>query len=192
MYAQTCKTVAMGMIYGPLYPPAYLITCFALAVSYWGTRMGIKHWYHRPPLVDSDMLDRMIEILFYIQGLGMAMSAIVANSSAGDWTTVAGPLVASPVLFGVYLCLPLSMLKCLQAHEQITDPSLEDGDGDTMGIPFAKVREKKKQLLIKYQCPLLHPGENAWDGVEKMADNKSRLIINESQSTSNMKEASAV
>eukprot|EP00966_Prymnesium_polylepis_P241655 5588218-Prymnesium_polylepis.1 len=57
LYAATVKTVAMGLMYGTMYPPAYLITAFALFISFWGTRFSISHWFKRPPAVDTDMLD---------------------------------------------------------------------------------------------------------------------------------------
>ena len=67
LYAATVKTAAMGLMYGILYPPAYLITSFAMMISYWGTRCGISYWFRRPPTIDTDMLDRMIVVLACVQ-----------------------------------------------------------------------------------------------------------------------------
>ncbi|KAL1525526.1 hypothetical protein AB1Y20_020382 [Prymnesium parvum] len=67
LYAATVKTMAMGLMYSVLYPPAYLITAGALLISYLGTRVGLAYWFRRPPTVDTDMLDRFIEELAILQ-----------------------------------------------------------------------------------------------------------------------------
>lgn len=170
MYAHSAKTFAMGVMYGPLFPPAYLITALAMGISYWATRYGIKHWYKKPAAVDVDMLDRLVGILTYIQALGIVMAAIAANAASSDWTKVAGPLVASPVVWFIAFFFPLSLFKGFQ-HVSTVD---ELETGDTGGMRYDDVEKKKGVEMLKFSCPLLVPGEKASDFVEKTAKKRAR------------------
>ena len=108
------------------------------------------------------MLDRMISMLFYMQGLGMFMSAVVAAASTGNrLSIVAGPLFASPALWCIYAIAPLSLIKSLSTHEQISDVDNSEG-GDTQGIRYDDVATVKGQVMEMYECPLLPPD---WTGV---------------------------
>ena len=50
-YSFALKTMAMGIMYGPLYPPAYLFTALGLAFSYLATRVALRYYYARPESV---------------------------------------------------------------------------------------------------------------------------------------------
>ena len=39
MYANTVKTIAMGLMYGPLFPPCYMLTFIAMVTSYISTKV---------------------------------------------------------------------------------------------------------------------------------------------------------
>ena len=55
-YALVIKSVSLGLIYGPLWPCAYLLTAIGLALSYFCTRAGLRHWYRMPANVQGDMM----------------------------------------------------------------------------------------------------------------------------------------
>jgi len=173
LYAATVKTVAMGLMYGTMYPPAYLITAFALFISFWGTRFSISHWFKRPPAVDTDMLDRMIEVLAIVQMASIAMSGIAANAATapGSWGTVAGPLIASPILWLLYAVAPWSLLSVFAKTDQLSQ------QGDTKGVRFDQVTKETGFACKLYQCPLLEPGEDAWVGVNKMSVQKNHSVV---------------
>jgi len=176
LYAASVKTVAMGLMYGTLYPPAYLITAASLLICYWGTRVGIAVWFRRPAAVDTDMLDRMIDVLSLTQGAAIALQAIIGYAAAETWEDVSSAVIASPVLWVLYQVLPLSYIPALAKHEQISALAKQEqiSGGDTQGIRFDEVTAKTGFEMEYYECPLLEPGENAWDGVEKMNDMKGR------------------
>ena len=72
-----------------------------------------------------------------LQGLAIAMSGIAAEAATDDWTVVGGPLIASPVLWTVYMLAPLSLFTVFSKHEQIS--KAEDGQGDTQGYRYDEV-----------------------------------------------------
>jgi hypothetical protein len=121
------------------------------------------------------MLERMVSVLSYVQGLSIIISAIAAAAVTDDWTVSGGPIVASPILWIFYMCAPLSMIKKFAKHDQVS----EDGGGDTQGMRHDQVKEKVGTELKPYQCPLLEPGEGAWDGVEKMSVNRGHSSLND-------------
>ena len=55
-YAFCLVAFAMGLMYGPLYPPAYLVVALGLSLKYYATRFGLRHWFGLPPTVDQDMM----------------------------------------------------------------------------------------------------------------------------------------
>ena len=59
IYAETFRSLAVGMVYAPIYPPAFLFTAWALFGNYLSTRWAISTWYMRPPLVDGQLMKRM-------------------------------------------------------------------------------------------------------------------------------------
>eukprot|EP00966_Prymnesium_polylepis_P291343 6729506-Prymnesium_polylepis.1 len=65
LYADTVKKVALGLIYGPVFPPAYLVTSLSLFNSYLCTRAGIRYWYKRPATVDFEMMMSMRTVSYY-------------------------------------------------------------------------------------------------------------------------------
>ena len=56
LYAAAAKTFALGVIYGPLFPPAYIMTAAAMLLSYVCTKVAITHWWHKPAAVDERMM----------------------------------------------------------------------------------------------------------------------------------------
>ena len=44
VYAETFRSICVGMVYAPIYPPAFLITSFALFSNLYSTRFAIATW----------------------------------------------------------------------------------------------------------------------------------------------------
>ena len=59
MYAETFKTLVLGLVYAPIYPPAFVLTSLALFSSFYSTKAGIAFWYMRPASVDGKLMKRM-------------------------------------------------------------------------------------------------------------------------------------
>lgn len=59
LYSNTMKTIALGLIYGPLYPVTFLWTSIAMVVCYSATKYNISHYSMRPPKIDEEMMDHM-------------------------------------------------------------------------------------------------------------------------------------
>ena len=72
-YALTLKSVALGLVYGPLWPPAYLLTSVGLALSWICTRFGLRHWYRSPANVDADMMMHFRYRLALVLAFAIAM-----------------------------------------------------------------------------------------------------------------------
>ena len=51
MYAVYIRIVAVGLIYGPFYTPAYAVSAVTLFLSIASMRNGIAHFYKAPPQV---------------------------------------------------------------------------------------------------------------------------------------------
>ena len=44
LYASTIKTVALCLVYAPLWPPAYIVTALALLLNYVCTKFAVAYW----------------------------------------------------------------------------------------------------------------------------------------------------
>jgi hypothetical protein len=174
MYAATIKTIGMGLLYGPLYPPIYLITAFGCLFCYWCTRYGISRWFRRPAAVNVEMFAEMQNVLTNMLAFGIFMSMISASmvapgkadgkttgeSNGEDDKTLAvgaGVLLASPILWLIYKFAPIENLEYFRPAEQIDFD--DEGEGDTKGIRFDEVEEKMGQIVEAYECPLLAAAE---------------------------------
>ena len=59
LYAETFRSIALGMLYAPIYPPSFLLIALGLCLNYYSTRFAIAKWYMRPPLVGGQLLSSM-------------------------------------------------------------------------------------------------------------------------------------
>lgn len=83
-YAYSLKTTALGLVYGPIYPLAYLITAVGLALTYLCTRVGMRYWYQRPGAVNQNMMMEMRRRLGNVLGLSVAVSCLATARSIGS------------------------------------------------------------------------------------------------------------
>lgn len=163
-YAGAIKTVGLGIIYGPLYPPSYAITSVALIFSYFCTRYGIVHWYRRPPSVDQDMMLEMRRILAFVVLLSTIVQVLAAYAATGDQHS-GGPwfvFVACPVLWLIYSFFPLGWLSAFAEVDQVDENNLDVLDAvDAEGkeIPFDQVVNHTGFEPQRYKCPLLSKAE---------------------------------
>lgn len=51
LYAANLKTVALCLLYAPLWPLAYLLTAVALGITFLATKYAVSKWYKKPPQV---------------------------------------------------------------------------------------------------------------------------------------------
>ena len=75
IYAETFRTLLLGVVYAPIYPPALLLTAFALLSSYLSTRYAISRWYMRPPLVNGSLMKRMRNACEWLALIGAFVTA---------------------------------------------------------------------------------------------------------------------
>ena len=66
VYASVVKSLAICLIYAPLWPPAYLLTAFLLLFAYICCRISIAHWYARPPPFNQTLFNDMYRALIYL------------------------------------------------------------------------------------------------------------------------------
>ena len=58
LYADVVKLVSLCLIYGPLFPFAYLLTAMRLVVQFWATLFTITFLYGRPAALTEKLMDR--------------------------------------------------------------------------------------------------------------------------------------
>ena len=63
LYASVVCAVVIGMAYGTLYPPLYLLVALVLTSNFWATKGAIHRWYGRPPYINEEMTERLRESL---------------------------------------------------------------------------------------------------------------------------------
>ena len=71
--AYTLKTTALGLVYGPIWPMAYMLTAIGFAFSWIMTRMGMRHWFAKPADVNQDMLMVFRRRLGNVMGLSVVL-----------------------------------------------------------------------------------------------------------------------
>ena len=66
MHAETFRMLALGLVYAPVYPPAFLFTACALLLSFYATKFGIAHWYRKPAHLAGHLMKRMRNALLWL------------------------------------------------------------------------------------------------------------------------------
>ena len=157
LYANTLKVCALGLITGPLYPISYLWAAFAMVVCNLATSFGISRWYARPPAVDEEMMMALRTVLSCILCAQIFISTVAAdsigfflNADVESHGANIAVYVISPLLWLAYAITPLSKL-----HPSFTTAE-EDDDcltGDTNGVSYDEVADKKGYEIEPYICP---------------------------------------
>ena len=79
-YAETFRTLLLGLVYAPIYPPAFVLTALALLSTFYSTKVSIAYWFMRPASVDGKLMKRMRNAC---QWLLLACIAIVCFTLIG-------------------------------------------------------------------------------------------------------------
>jgi len=169
LYASCLKTVALCLIYAPLWPMAYLLTALALLFSYACTKFAVGFWYRKPPMVTEEMMSKLRARLGLLMLLHMIVALIAADASSADQSSSffsAGAKASAPVtaMFVVWVLyelvdLPdcLELIPALRTFDELAGTA--SGTEDTEGIPYrevdgvAGVRERLKYDVDEYLCP---------------------------------------
>jgi hypothetical protein len=145
LYAASLRTVALCLLYAPLWPFAYLLTACAMAVTFWCTKFAVSKWYRRPPMMSEEMMEKMRARLSMLMLLHTVVAAAGANAASSD--AVAGEAWS----LGTAASLPAySMLALWCLYELVDLPGcfnlvpclrkLNEADSrrelDTRGIPY--------------------------------------------------------
>ena len=165
-YSLIFKSVSLGLVYGPIWPPAYLLTSIGLALSWICTRFGLRHWYRCPANVQGGMMLRMRWRLGNVLGLAVVVQciAVVAASSPDSLTnrTQMLVLVSGPLALFVYALLPLGAFKNYSLHDEVADAQ-DEGEGEQDGggggkekeLAFDEVTKARGFDMPRYCCPLV-------------------------------------
>jgi len=145
LYAATIKTCALGLVYGPLCPYIYLMTCGALLFCYIATRNGIARWYLKPPAVDEGMMTSMRTSLSGVVATMVALQtmAILASTRGELGYGSATAVFGCPIAWLLYAFTPLDRFNAFIRRE-----AAESGD----------VESQEGQFKYKYEDVMLHTG----------------------------------
>ena len=137
MYSETAATIGLGLIYGPLYPPAYALTAIAMFIAWLTTKFSISFWYKRPPSVNTEMLDAVRYRLSIILALAIIVQGFTAWYAAGGnaGRITLGSTVASPLLWFFYEVAPLKRLRWLKPVTELIASEEASKEADQGPIP---------------------------------------------------------
>jgi len=153
MYAATVRTVSLGMVYAPLFPPAFLLSAVAMLLSFCATKVGVCYHWARPPNMGEDLLERLCTMLGLVVLLHLAVLAIGGSAAEGsDDGIYAGPVLAAALLWLVYQLAPLSFFGGFRKVTQFYKLGKAD-KLDTAGIRYDQVLAKKHYTVERYLCP---------------------------------------
>merc|ERR1740124_1342728 len=89
LYANVVKDVSLCIIYGPIFPLAYLLTAVRLALSFWTNLFTITYFFGRPAALTEKMMTSMTSGFFCLC-LGALCTKFFAYERQNLW-----PLLAS-------------------------------------------------------------------------------------------------
>ena len=149
-YAFTLKSVALGLVYGPIWPFAYLLTSIGLALAWICTRFGLRHWYRHPSNVKGDMMMQMRLRVGNVLGLSVMVQCLATYEASGFpanferyqrqgqgstwwdslWQSTSMNLVyiATPLVLIAYVLLPLGAFESFTIHDELDDALVDGGD----------------------------------------------------------------
>ena len=147
-YAFTLKSVALGLVYGPIWPFAYLLTSIGLVLAWLCTRFGLRHWYRHPSNVKGDMMMQMRLRVGNVLGLSVMVQCLATYEASGFpaiferyqrqgqgsmwWdslrqsTSMNLVYIATPLVLIAYVLLPLGAFESFTIHDKLDD-ALFDG-----------------------------------------------------------------
>ena len=128
LYSQAVKSVALGLVFGPLYPIAYLLTAVGLLLCWFCTRVGMRYWFRKPPNVDQEMMMELRLRLGNVMGIATAVQCIATYYAMGEggFDAAGVLLVGAPLVCVLYAAYPLERLpwygEMFKRAEQIEEP----------------------------------------------------------------------
>ena len=165
-YARCLVMMTLGLVYGPLYPIAYLLTAFGLVLKWLCTRFAMRHWYAHPANIDQEIMMSFRWRLGNLFGVGVivqciALSQATGLTSGGDISTSTADrkaleaaglvLFGAPILTLIYTLFPLGVFKSLARFDQLGDVN----DTDTGGLRFDDAAKREGYPMPHYVCPTL-------------------------------------
>lgn len=174
-YSITIKSVALGLVYGPIWPLAYLLTAIGLALSWICTRAGLRHWYLAPADVKADMMMLMRWRLGNVLGLSLLVQMLAGYyatnyENANAFSASGVLLIGGPLVMSIYCLLPLGAFWHFTLHDELAsaDEKFEaksEGTQDPKArrqsmrgeseLEFDDVTRVKGFDMPRYQCPLV-------------------------------------
>jgi len=143
LYANVVKDVSLCIVYGPIFPLAYLLTAVRLALSFWTNLFTITYFFGRPAALTEKMMNSMTNSFFCMCLMALA-TKYFAYENAHVW-----PLIAAAAML---LCFYLSTL-CRQVLALDEYSQLDVVDTQLLGVRYDEVPEKLGVELDPYQCP---------------------------------------
>lgn len=152
-YSYCLVLFALGLIYGPLYPLAYLLTAVGLALKWLCTRFGMRHWYGIPPTVDQEMMLSFRWRLGNVFGIALIVQCLAVAQAAGPDNYLETGLylsVGGTFLLLTYTLVPLGYFEAFATFDQLTEVESLDTD-----CSFDEASKKNGVPLPHYVCPAL-------------------------------------
>jgi len=156
LYAANLKTVALCLLYAPLWPLAYLLTAVALGITFLATKYAVSKWYKKPPQISEEMMDKMRARLGFLMLLHTIVAALGANAAypfqtsqnvfqflfsrdgGGFQTGAAAPIVAMLVAWLLYELLDtpdcLGFFKWFREFDAVERTQVHVGN--TQDVPY--------------------------------------------------------
>ena len=153
-YAFCLVLFALGIIYGPIFPPAYLVCSIGLAIKWLCTRVAMRHWFADPPSVDQEMmmtlrwrLGQVICISLIVQCCAISQASGPDNLGPGLFMSIGGSIAVL-----AYTLTPLGVyFKELARFDQMADTD----STDTAGTTFEQASVDQGLPMPWYICPAL-------------------------------------
>ena len=163
IYAETFRSLAMGLVYAPLYPPAFLFTACALCTSFYSTKFAISRWYMTPPLVDGRMMKRMRNacgalVLVMILVEVFALVELYRVQSFSHVGHGVGAIVSSLVFWLLFISFGPLLSRTRYFSSKFGDDAntvaLRQSRGGSLDeVRYDEVRRTLHYDIERYECP---------------------------------------
>lgn len=129
--AFTAKVVALGLVYGPIFPAGYMVAALVMLWTYAMVRMGLRASYARPDAVSQELLMTLRRRLANVLILAVFVQCIATlRASSSSPPNLPSPpivlLVGKPLLLVLYAAVPLSLVHPAFKRFNQLDPEASD------------------------------------------------------------------
>jgi len=160
LHAVSFKTIALCLLYSPIYPTAYLLTAAALVFIFWFTKFAVACHYRRPRQMDERMLKQLRNFVSFAVAEHIIISFfgfVQAVPSSYRGLSLIAPTTAT-VVWALFTCesyipnrfKPESFTQWMLEYEEA---SYEEDD--TQGISYADAEAQMQYSIERYMCPAL-------------------------------------